>query len=134
MAKSALRYTPAGIPVAELSLRHDGAVAEAGYPGGRTLRGDPAARRPGVPPEIGHQTVGGLPDLAPAPQRLRSADEKAERHERTAHGAAHAPAAAHALGEGGGQREGLVIVQTPAQAAIERDQNGLRAVHLPGRK
>ena len=30
MAKSALRYTPAGIPVAELSLRHDGAVAEAG--------------------------------------------------------------------------------------------------------
>ena len=30
MAKSALRYTPAGIPVAELSLRHDGAVNEAG--------------------------------------------------------------------------------------------------------
>ena len=25
-----LRYTPAGIPVAELSLRHDGAVHEAG--------------------------------------------------------------------------------------------------------
>ena len=30
VAKSALRYTPAGIPVAELSLRHDGAVSEAG--------------------------------------------------------------------------------------------------------
>ena len=30
VAKSALRYTPAGIPVAELSLRHDGAVTEAG--------------------------------------------------------------------------------------------------------
>ena len=30
VAKSALRYTPAGIPVAELSLRHDGAVAAAG--------------------------------------------------------------------------------------------------------
>jgi primosomal replication protein N len=30
MAKSALRYTPAGVPVAELSLRHDGVVREAG--------------------------------------------------------------------------------------------------------
>jgi primosomal replication protein N len=30
VAKSALRYTPAGVPVAELSLRHDGAVTEAG--------------------------------------------------------------------------------------------------------
>ena len=30
MAKGALRYTPAGVPVAELSLRHDGAVSEAG--------------------------------------------------------------------------------------------------------
>jgi primosomal replication protein N len=30
VAKSALRYTPAGIPVAELSLRHEGAVSEAG--------------------------------------------------------------------------------------------------------
>ena len=30
VARSALRYTPAGVPVAELSLRHDGAVAEAG--------------------------------------------------------------------------------------------------------
>ena len=30
MAKGALRYTPAGIPVTELSLRHEGAVTEAG--------------------------------------------------------------------------------------------------------
>jgi primosomal replication protein N len=30
LAKGALRYTPAGIPVAELSLRHDSAVTEAG--------------------------------------------------------------------------------------------------------
>jgi primosomal replication protein N len=30
VAKSALRYTPAGIPVAELGLRHEGAVTEAG--------------------------------------------------------------------------------------------------------
>jgi primosomal replication protein N len=30
VARSALRYTPAGVPVAELSLRHDGAVTEAG--------------------------------------------------------------------------------------------------------
>jgi primosomal replication protein N len=30
VAKCALRYTPAGIPVVELSLRHDGAVTEAG--------------------------------------------------------------------------------------------------------
>lgn len=30
VAKGALRYTPAGVPVAELSLRHAGAVTEAG--------------------------------------------------------------------------------------------------------
>ncbi len=30
VAKGALRYTPAGVPVAELSLRHEGAVSEAG--------------------------------------------------------------------------------------------------------
>jgi primosomal replication protein N len=30
VARSALRYTPAGIPIAELNLRHDGAVSEAG--------------------------------------------------------------------------------------------------------
>jgi primosomal replication protein N len=30
VAKSALRQTPAGIPVAELSLRHEGTVTEAG--------------------------------------------------------------------------------------------------------
>ncbi len=28
--RSALRYTPAGLPVAELGLRHDGEVVEAG--------------------------------------------------------------------------------------------------------
>jgi primosomal replication protein N len=30
VARSALRYTPAGVAVTELSLRHDGAVCEAG--------------------------------------------------------------------------------------------------------
>jgi len=30
MARSALRYTPAGLAVAEMSLRHDGSVVEAG--------------------------------------------------------------------------------------------------------
>jgi primosomal replication protein N len=30
VARSALRYTPAGVAVAELSLRHDGSVIEAG--------------------------------------------------------------------------------------------------------
>jgi primosomal replication protein N len=30
VARGALRHTPAGIPVAELSLRHEGAVTEAG--------------------------------------------------------------------------------------------------------
>ena len=30
LAKGALRFTPAGVPVSELGLRHDGAVTEAG--------------------------------------------------------------------------------------------------------
>jgi primosomal replication protein N len=30
ISRSALRYTPAGVAVAELSLRHDGSITEAG--------------------------------------------------------------------------------------------------------
>jgi primosomal replication protein N len=30
VARSAMRYTPAGIPVSELSLRHEGTVTESG--------------------------------------------------------------------------------------------------------
>ena len=30
VARSALRYTPAGVPVAQMSLRHESAVTEAG--------------------------------------------------------------------------------------------------------
>lgn len=30
VSRSALRYTPAGVPVAEMNLRHDGSITEAG--------------------------------------------------------------------------------------------------------